>query len=167
MVASSDVMTLSGRLADRDALDISDWCPLERALELVGTRSAMVLLREAFWGARRFEDLARRAGITQQIAAKRLKQFVDAGIMTKQPYQRAGERTRYEYVLTDRGRALFPVVVSLISFGRMLQGDSKGLDLVHGEQCGAQMYARVQCAEGHPVSLAQATARIVSRQKAR
>jgi DNA-binding HxlR family transcriptional regulator len=153
-------MKLSGRLADRDSLDISDWCPLERALELVGTRSAMVLLREAFWGARRFEDLARRAGVTQQIAAKRLKQFVDEGIMTKQPYQQAGQRTRYEYVLTDRGRALFPVVVSLISFGRVLQGDSKKLELLHDDQCGAAVYANVQCAEGHPVSVVETAARI-------
>jgi DNA-binding HxlR family transcriptional regulator len=156
-------MTLSGRLADRDTLDISAWCPIERALELVGTHSAMVLLREAFWGARRFEDLARRAGITQQIAAKRLKQFVDAGIMTKQPYRTRGQRTRYEYVLTETGRALFPVVVSLLAFGRVLQGDSAGLDIVHGEQCGAQLYANVQCAEGHPVSLVETTARIATK----
>jgi DNA-binding HxlR family transcriptional regulator len=156
-------MTLSGQLADRDTLDISPWCPIERALELVGTHSAIVLLREAFWGARRFEDLARRAGVTQQIAAKRLKQFVDAGIMTKQPYRTSGQRTRYEYVLTETGRALFPVMVSLSAFGRVLQGDSAGLYTVHGEQCGAQLYAKVQCAQGHPVSLVDTTARITTK----
>ena len=45
----SDVMTLAGRLADRDGLNISDCCPIEHALKLIGTHSALVLLREAFW----------------------------------------------------------------------------------------------------------------------
>jgi DNA-binding HxlR family transcriptional regulator len=156
----SDVMTMSGPFADRDALDIRAFCPIERALELVGTRSAMTLLREAFLGARRFEDLTRRAGVTEPISAKRLKQFVDDGIMTKQPYQQTGQRIRYEYVLTDVGRALFPVVVSLVAFGRTLQGDSKVLELVHGDDCGAQVYASVQCANGHPVAPSETVARI-------
>ena len=167
MDATSDVMTLAGRLADRDSLNISDWCPIEHALELIGTHSALVLLREAFWGARRFEDLARRAGITEQIAAKRLKQFVDAGIMTKQPYQPAGQRTRYEYVLSERGRALFPVLVSLIEFGRVLQGTSKGLELVHGDGCGAPVVSHVQCSEGHVVPLTETHARIAPGRKKR
>jgi DNA-binding HxlR family transcriptional regulator len=163
MATSSDVITLSGRLADRDSLNLSDLCPIERSLKLIGTHSALVLLREAFWGARRFEDLARRAGITEQIAAKRLRQLVDEGIMTKRPYQPAGQRTRYEYVLTDRGRALFPVLVSLIEFGRLLQGDAKGLELVHGTECGAKVSAHVQCAEGHTVPLTETQARIAAR----
>lgn len=162
MDTSSDVITLSGRLADRDSLDVADWCPIERALKLIGTHSALVLLREAFWGSRRFEDLARRAGVTEQIAAKRLKQLVDEGIMAKRPYQPAGQRTRYEYVLTDRGRALFPVLVSLIEYGRLLQGDAKGLELVHGNGCGAQVISHVQCAEGHVVPLTDTYARIAT-----
>src|ERR1700743_3999122 len=101
METSTDVIPLTGRLADRESLNISDWCPLEHALTLIGTHSALVLLREAFWGARRFEDLARRAGVTQQIAAKRLKQFVDAGIMTKQPYRAPRPRTPSEDGLTQ------------------------------------------------------------------
>ena len=98
------MMKLSGPLADRDRWTIGDWCPMERALELIGTHSAMVLLREAFFGGRRFDDLARRAGVTEQIAARRLRQLVDPGLPAKQPYQQPGQRTRYEYVLTERGR---------------------------------------------------------------
>lgn len=165
MDTPGDVMMLAGRLADRDSLDISDFCPIEHALTVIGTHSAMVLLREAFWGARRFEDLARRAGVTEQIAAKRLKQFVDAGIMTKQPYRPAGQRTRYEYVLTERGRALFPVLASLIEFGRIMQGTSKGLELVHGSGCGAPVVSHVQCAEGHVVPLTETQARIATKKK--
>lgn len=131
---------------------------MERALQLIGTHSAMVLLREAFFGARRFDDLARHAGVTEQIAAKRLRQLVDAGLLEKQPYRQPGQRTRYEYVLTERGRNLYPVLISLIEFGRLLQGDA-ALELVH-EGCGAAVVPQVRCTAGHEVSLTDATVRI-------
>ena len=102
MVATTDptdAMMLTGRLAAGDRTGYSEFCPIERALDTIGTRSALVLLREAFWGTRRFEDFANRAGITEQMAAKRLKQLVDAGVLTKQPYRTPGQRTRYEYVM--------------------------------------------------------------------
>jgi len=165
MSAATDVMTVSGRLATGDRKGYSDVCPIERALKTIGTRSALVILREAFWGARRFEDFAQRAGITEQIASARLKQLVDAGIMTKQPYKTPGQRVRYEYVLTGLGRQLFPVLVSLIEFGLLLQGDAKRLDLVHGEGCGAPITTHLQCAEGHAVNLTQTEARIRPRKK--
>lgn len=135
---------------------------MERALQLIGTRSAMVLLREAFFGERRFDDLARRAGVTEQIAAKRLRQLVEAGLLEKRPYQQPGQRTRYEYVLTERGRALFPVLTSLIEFGRLLQGEAGALELVH-DGCGAAVAPRVRCTAGHDVSLADTTVRIAKR----
>lgn len=157
-----DAMKLAGGLADRDRWTAADWCPMERALRLIGTHSAMVLLREAFFGGRRFDDLARRAGVTEQIAAKRLRQLVDAGLLEKQPYRQAGQRTRYEYVLTERGRSLFPVLISLIEFGRLLQGESTASELVH-DGCGAPVVAEIRCAAGHEVPLADTAIRIAKR----
>lgn len=154
-------MKLSGRLADRDGWTAADWCPMEYALQLIGTHSAMVLLREAFWGGRRFDDLARGAGVTEQIAAKRLRQLVEAGLMEKRPYQERGQRTRYEYVLTERGRALFPVLISLIEFGRLLQGES-GTELVH-DGCGEPVAPQVRCAAGHDVSFTDVVIRKAKR----
>jgi DNA-binding HxlR family transcriptional regulator len=156
------VMNLSGPLADRDRWTVADWCPMERALQLIGTHSAMVLLREAFFGGRRFDDLARRAGVTEQIAAKRLRQLVEAGLLAKQPYRQPGERTRHEYVLTERGRELYPVLVSLIEFGKRPQGESSTMELVH-EGCGAPVVAQVRCAAGHDVSLSDANVQITKR----
>jgi DNA-binding HxlR family transcriptional regulator len=155
-------MNLSDSLADRDRWTFADWCPMEHALKLIGTHSAMVLLREAHFGGRRFDDLARRAGVTEQIAAKRLRQLVDAGLLAKQPYQQPGERTRYEYVLTDRGRDLYPVLVSLIEFGRLLQGESSTMELVH-DGCGAPVAAQVRCGAGHDVSLSDTNIQITKR----
>ncbi|BBZ31107.1 hypothetical protein MMAD_54020 [Mycolicibacterium madagascariense] len=89
---------------------------MEVALELIGTRSAMTLLREAFLGARRFDDLVARAGLSSMTASVRLKEFVAAGLMYKRPYQ-ASYGTRCEYVLTDLGHACQPVVRALMQFG--------------------------------------------------
>jgi DNA-binding HxlR family transcriptional regulator len=165
MTATSDVMTFRGRSPGDDASIAHEWCPMERALREIGTNSALLLLREIFWGARRFDELARKADITEQIAAIRLKQLVEAGILTKQPYQEPGQRTRYEYVLTSRGRELFPVIVGLIEFGLLLQGDSRQLDLVHGDGCGAKVVATVRCAQGHVVPLDQTEVRIAKKKK--
>jgi DNA-binding HxlR family transcriptional regulator len=90
MTATSDVMTLRGRGTGDGRSITHEWCPIERSLKDIGTNSALLLLREVFWGARRFEDLAGKADITAQMAAIRLKQLVEAGILTKQPYQEPG-----------------------------------------------------------------------------
>lgn len=156
------VLALSGPLADRDRFTAAGWCPMERALKLIGTRSAMVLLREAFYGARRFEDLVRRAGVTEQIGATRLKQLVAAGLMDKRPYRQLGQRTRYEYVLTPRGRDLFPVLLSLIQFGTLLDADAGTIEIIH-DGCGAPVLPQVRCEAGHDVPLSDAVARFAKR----
>ncbi len=93
---------------------------MEVALELIGTRSAMTLLREAFLGARRFDDLVARAGLSSMTASVRLKEFVAGGLMYKRPYQ-AAYGTRCEYVLTDLGHECYPVVQALMQFGTAVE----------------------------------------------
>jgi DNA-binding HxlR family transcriptional regulator len=153
------VIERTGPFSDRDAWDAAGWCSIERALELVGTRSAMILLREAFYGGRRFEELARRTGLSEAVAAKRLRQLVDDGLLAQQPYREPGVRTRQEYVLTDRGRALFPVVVALLSWGSGLDSSPGGVELVHAD-CGETLHAEVRCAGGHEVPIDRAQARL-------
>lgn len=97
---------------------------METALELIGTRSAMTLLREAFLGARRFDDLVARAGLSSMTASVRLKEFVAAGLMYKRPYK-AAYGTRCEYVLTDLGNATYPVVQALTDFGTAIERASQ------------------------------------------
>jgi DNA-binding HxlR family transcriptional regulator len=146
---ADDVMTLAGALADRDRWTATGWCPIERTLDLIGTRSAMTLLREVFYGARRFDDLTRRAGVTEAVTSMRLKQLVRAGLLARCPYREPGQRTRYEYVLTDQGRDLFPIIVSLMSFGDRLPKDRPGrLELTHAG-CGAVIESQVRCTAGH------------------
>jgi len=153
-----DVITRVGRFADRDLWSAEGWCTIEKALGLVGTRSAIILLREAFLGSRRFEELARRTGLSDAVAAKRLKQLVDDGLLTQHPYREPGSRTRHEYVLTERGRSLFPVLVALKNFGAGVGGGLDGLEFVHAG-CGGQLTTQVRCAAGHDVPVEQVEAR--------
>jgi DNA-binding HxlR family transcriptional regulator len=155
------VITPVGSLADRESLTAQVRCPIERALERVGTRSAMILLREVFYGERRFDDLARRTGLSDAVAAKRLKQLVANGLLAQQPYRDPGARTRYEYVLTDRGRELFALLVALADWGLRLDGDQDGIEFLHAG-CGSRLNVTVHCEVGHEVTAGQAQARLVS-----
>ncbi|NMN98162.1 winged helix-turn-helix transcriptional regulator [Antrihabitans stalactiti] len=109
-------------LADRSRWKTSR-CSIGKAMEVVGTRSAILILREALYGTTRFDDFAQRVGITQAVAATRLKDLTAAGLLDKQPYQEPGQRTRYEYILTEKGADLLPVVMALMQWGdKHLQG---------------------------------------------
>src|SRR3978361_168574 len=112
-MTESEVAVLEGRLADRAAWSADDRCSIHRAMQVVGTRSAMLLMREAFYGTRRFDDFAARVGITEAIAAKRLRELVEAGLLERSPYREPGQRTRHEYRLTDMGRDLVPATLAL------------------------------------------------------
>ena len=152
------MVTLSGSLAQRDAWT-ADRCSLAKALEVVGTRSALLLMREAYYGTRRFDDFARRVGITEAVAASRLHELVEAGLLERRPYREPGQRTRQEYVLTGMGRDLAPAALALMQWGdRYLTGpEGPPLTLRHRD-CDEPLAVTVQCAAGHPVSLGEVTA---------
>jgi DNA-binding HxlR family transcriptional regulator len=119
-------ITFEGVLADRSTWRVEN-CSIAMAMDVIGTRSSMLILREAFYGTTRFDDFARRTKSTEAIVAARLKQLTDIGLFTKQPYREQGKRTRYEYVLTDRGRDLLPAVFALMQWGnRHLQAEDGG-----------------------------------------
>jgi DNA-binding HxlR family transcriptional regulator len=140
---------LQGVLADRDAWSAVGHCPIEKAMALAGTKSAMLIMREAFYGTTRFDDFAHRVGITKAATSTRLSELVDAGLLTKRPYQEPGQRSRDEYVLTDAGTEFMPVVWAMFEWGRKHLGDT-GLRLTHLD-CGAEASVEIRCANGHDV----------------
>jgi len=143
-------LQLTGAMADRgDEPPPDGQCPMERTLQLVGSRTALLLLREAFYGATRFDQLWKRVGVTEASAAHRLRELVEAGVLEKQPYREPGQRTRHEYVLTPAGHDLMPVVIGLIQWGaaHAFEGDAT---MTH-DGCGAEVRAVVRCAAGHDV----------------
>ena len=98
-------LLLDGRLADPDRSAAGEACPIERTMSVVGTRSAMVLLREAAYGTTRFDDFVRRSGLTEAVVAGRLRELVSEGLLVREPYREPGQRARQAYVLTDAGRS--------------------------------------------------------------
>ncbi len=159
-VEPTDALERLGAFAARDDWTATGWCRIERSLDLIGTRSAMLIVRELFYGGTRFDELARRTGLSEAVVAGRLKQLYADGIVDRRPYQEPGKRTRDEYLLTDRGRALFPIIVALVQWGELLGDDHRtGVELVH-RGCEAPLSAHVRCAKGHDVPLGEAAARL-------
>jgi DNA-binding HxlR family transcriptional regulator len=141
---------LQGPLADRDAWSAVGECPIEKTMALLGTKSAMLIMREAYYGTTRFDDFSRRVGITKAATSARLSELVDAGLLTRRPYQVPGQRSRDEYVLTDAGTDFMPVVWSMFEWGRRHLPQRSRVRLVH-DGCGAEATVAVRCADGHDV----------------
>lgn len=90
-------------------------CPVARSVDLIGDRWSLLIVRDAFDGMRRFTDFQRNLGVARNILADRLRRLVEAGILVAQPAAQGG--AYQEYVLTERGQRLFPLVVALRQWG--------------------------------------------------
>ena len=142
---------MTGSLEPRDGWT-ADRCTIARSLEVVTTRSAFLILREAFYGTNRFDDFARRAGISEPVAAARLRELVDDGLLEREDYREPGQRTRQLYRLTEKGEDLLPVLVALMQWGdRWLDERGGPVELRHRD-CGEPVRAELRCAAGHPVT---------------
>jgi DNA-binding HxlR family transcriptional regulator len=97
-------------------------CSFARTVDVIGDRWSLMILRDAFFGVRRFSQFKRRLGITQAVLSARLSHLVDHKLLDRRPSDDDGARE--EYHLTDKGRALFPVVVALMQWGdRWIHGE--------------------------------------------
>jgi DNA-binding HxlR family transcriptional regulator len=151
---------LQGVLADRDKWSAVGECAIEKTMAAVGTKSAMLIMREAYYGTTRFDDFARRVGITKAATSARLGELVDLGLLTRRPYREPGQRSRDEYVLTDAGTDFMPVVFAMFEWGRHHLPGRNRLRLTH-LGCGADAAVEIRCAEGHLVSSDELGMRLV------
>lgn len=142
-------------------------CSIARPLAVLGERWTLMVLRQSFLGAKRFEDIQRDIGIARNTLADRLQTLVGEGILERRRYQ---ERPpRYEYRLTEKGLDLYPVLVALMQWGEAYMPSSHGhrVLLRHkacGEitepkfacsHCGEEIDARDVRAEPGPGTLAE------------
>ena len=100
-------------------MDLSDLpgrpCPVAAALELVGDRWSLLVIREVDLGSHRFTEIRRGTGAPRDRLAARLKALVDSGILRREQYSDAPER--FDYHLTDAGHELVPVLKALYAWG--------------------------------------------------
>src|SRR2546429_3883903 len=118
-------------------------CSAARALEVVGERWSLLIIRDAmFAGITRFTDFQRNLGIAPNILTKRLGEFVEAGIFEL----RSADGDRYaEYVLTPKGRELQPIVVALTEWGdRWAAPDGPPVTYEH-DGCGGRVALKLEC----------------------
>src|ERR1700759_5482288 len=141
---------LTGSLEPREGWK-AERCTIAKTLEVVSTRSAFLILREAFYGTTRFDDFAERVGISEPVTAARLRELVDHGLLEREDYREHGQRTRQRYRLTAQGAELLPALVALMQWGNRWRDDRGGpVTLVHRD-CGEPVGVELRCAAGHAV----------------
>jgi len=143
-------VTLTGELDPRGSWEATG-CTIAQTLDVVGSRSAFLLLREAFYGTTRFDEFAHRVGISEPVAAARLKEPVEVGLLERVPYREPRQRTRLEYRLTAMGVDFLPALVALMQWGdRWLE--PAGVEMRHRD-CGGGVRAELHCDRGHDIAV--------------
>jgi DNA-binding HxlR family transcriptional regulator len=118
-------------------------CSIARALEVLGDRWTILVMREAFMRVRRFDDFQRNLGIARNVLTDRLARLVDEGILIRVPYQ--DRPARFEYRLTEKGLELFPVLLTLMKWGDRWYAPDGPPRLVRHRDCGGAIDAHLTC----------------------
>ncbi|MGH3151543.1 MAG: winged helix-turn-helix transcriptional regulator [Streptosporangiaceae bacterium] len=131
-------------------------CAIGAAVGIIGERQTFLVLREAFNGVRRFDDMQRRTAMPRQVLSQRLARLVTQGLLRKVPYQESGQRSRDEYRLTGKGLDLYPVLVSLMEWGDKHAVGPAGpqVELRHRD-CGKPVRLQLSCRAGHVLESAR------------
>ena len=120
-------------------------CSVAQCLEVVGEWWSMLIIRDCFLGVRRFEDFQRRLGISRNILRDRLTSLVDSGVLVRVPY--CEHPPRDEYVLTPKGRDLWPILTTMRQWGDKYAAPSgPPIELVHAS-CRRVTHLELVCGE--------------------
>lgn len=119
-------------------------CSVAQTLEIIGEWWTLLILRDCFFGIRRFDEFVDRLGIARNVLTNRLDTLVAAEILERRPYDEA--RGRYDYVLTDKGRALWTVMTALREWGDewILGEGNEPVQLEH-RSCGNLTHTHMTC----------------------
>jgi DNA-binding HxlR family transcriptional regulator len=131
-------------------------CAIGAAVAIMGERSTFLVLREAFNGVRRFDDMQRRTGLARQVLSDRLARLVAEGLLRKVPYQASGQRSRHEYRLTEKGLDLYPMLVAMMQWGdKHVVGAAGPQVLLKHRDCGEPLRLQLSCRAGHVIESAR------------
>ncbi|MGY3075754.1 DNA-binding HxlR family transcriptional regulator [Bradyrhizobium sp. LM6.10] len=110
-------------------------CSMARTIGVIGDRWTLMILRECFLRTRRFEGFQSSLGITRHLLAERLKKLVRQGVLRRIPYQDSPKR--HEYILTQKGLDLYPIMMAIVHWGDTHMVDARGRPLLHQHRkCG-------------------------------
>jgi len=127
-------------------------CSISRTLAVIGDRWSLLVLRDCFLRVRRFEEFQSRLGITRHLLADRLKKLVRHGVLRRVPYQTSPKR--HEYILTQKGLDLYPILMAIVHWGDVHMADERGRPLLHQHKtCGHMFNPVMVCSEcGEPLN---------------
>ena len=135
-------LTYDGAMRKASFADMQ--CSIAQSLEIVGEWWTLLILRDAFLGIRRFDDFVERLGISRNVLTNRLDTLVDANVLERRAYDEA--RGRYDYVLTEKGRALWPVMTALRQWGdEWVLGEGNEPVLLEHRDRGHRTTAQMTC----------------------
>ncbi len=119
-------------------------CSIAKALEVVGERWTLLIVRDVMLGRRRFDELQKGLGVARNVLSARLQRLVEEDILERRPYQKSPER--HEYFLTEKGLDLWPSLVALLGWGDRHTDypDGPPLIVIHKE-CGGRVSDRGIC----------------------
>jgi DNA-binding HxlR family transcriptional regulator len=129
-----------------------DECSLARALDVVADRWLLLILREALYGAHRFDAFQRGLGVSRSILSDRLDRLVDHGLLRRHPYTEPGQRVRHEYRLTRKGVDLIPVLIALMQWGDVHLRDDPPPIALYDAETGEPVRVEMVTASGRPLS---------------
>lgn len=121
-------------------------CPMMKAASLLGDRWALMIIRECFFGFRRFDEFKDNLKVSKSVLSTKLRYLVERGILAKSPYREGKQRERYEYVLTQKGKDLYKILIGLIEWSNTYLVEE-----------GALTVRFVDRTEEHPTSLSVTT----------
>lgn len=127
--------------------DLADQpCSVARTISVIGDRWTMLILRDCFNGAKRFDQFQASLGISRTIVTDRLSRLVEEGVLAKRAYQ--DRPLRHEYRLTEKGLGLYPVLLSMFRWGDTYYAGKKGPPvLFHHKTCGHDFRPVPVCSE--------------------
>ena len=116
-------------------------CSIADTLSLIGDGWTILILREAFFGSRRFEDFQKHLGIARNILTTRLQKLVEGGVLERTPIKEGAKR--HEYKLTAMGRDLYPVLIAMTQWGDRWLRSSSGAPVKFIERSSGEEIADV------------------------
>ncbi|HWI32426.1 MAG TPA: helix-turn-helix domain-containing protein [Microbacterium sp.] len=123
---------------------------VQRTGDLLRQGAASLVLREAFFRVRRFDDFQRVLGLSRSVLARTLKTLVEGGILERRRYQQRPDR--YEYLLTDAGLELYPIFLAMKQWGDKWLGDDAREVVLFHKLCGHRSTPAMTCDHcGEPV----------------
>jgi len=128
-------------------------CSIARSLQIVGDKWTLLIIRESFYGATRYEQFHQVLQCPRNLLSQRLARLVDEGILEQSEYREPGRRARLEYRMTAKGRDLTPILMALREWGDRYRTGPDGPPVIARHAgCGKQLRVTLTCPDGHEAS---------------